>query len=61
MISVYFLIFFTLVLGVIFALAFVWAAKSGQFKDIEEPKYQMLRDDDEIIPEIEDAGKEVVS
>lgn len=61
MISVYFLIFFTLVLGVIFALAFVWATKSGQFKDIEEPKYQMLRDDDEIIPEIEDAGKEVVS
>ncbi len=46
MISVYFLIFFTLLLGVIFALAFAWAAKSGQFKDIEEPKYQMLRDDD---------------
>ena len=46
MISVYFLIFFTLILGVIFALAFVWATKSGQFKDIEEPKYQMLRDDD---------------
>ena len=61
MISVYFLIFFTLVLGVIFALLFVWATKSGQFKDIEEPKYQMLRDDDEIIPEIEDKGEEVVS
>jgi cbb3-type cytochrome oxidase maturation protein len=46
MISIYFLIFFSLFLGIIFALAFVWSVKSGQFKDIEEPKYQMLRDDD---------------
>ena len=46
MISVYFLIFFSLLLGIIFALAFVWSVKSGQFKDVEEPKYQMLRDDD---------------
>jgi len=46
MISVYFLIFFTLIIGVIFALAFVWAVKTDQFKDIEEPKYQMLRNDD---------------
>ena len=46
MISVYFLIFFTLVLGIIFATAFIWAVKTEQFKDIEEPKYQMLRDDD---------------
>jgi cbb3-type cytochrome oxidase maturation protein len=35
-----------LFLGIIFALAFVWSVKSGQFKDIEEPKYQMLREDD---------------
>jgi len=46
MISVYFLIFFAVALGGFFAYAFVWAAKSGQFKDIEEPKYQMLRDPD---------------
>jgi len=45
-ISVYFLIFFSLALGAIFAFAFIWAVKSDQFKDIEEPKYQMLRDDD---------------
>ena len=46
MISVYFLIFFALFIGVIFALAFHWAVKTDQFKDVEEPKYQMLRDDD---------------
>jgi cbb3-type cytochrome oxidase maturation protein len=46
MLSVYFLLFFAIVLGAIFAIAFIWAVKSGQFDDIEEPKYQMLRDDD---------------
>jgi len=46
MISIYFLIFLSLVLGGLFAWAFVWAAKSNQFKDIEEPKYQMLREQD---------------
>jgi cbb3-type cytochrome oxidase maturation protein len=46
LISVYFLIFLSVGLGVLFALAFVWAAKHNQFKDIEEPKYQMLRNED---------------
>ena len=45
-ISVYFLIFLSIALGVLFALGFVWAAKTNQFKDIEEPKYRMLRDED---------------
>ncbi len=44
--SIYFLIFFGLVVGGFFAAAFVWAVKANQFKDIEEPKYQMLRDED---------------
>ena len=46
MISVYFLMFLAILLGVIFALGFVWAARTNQFKDIEEPKYRMLREDD---------------
>ncbi len=46
MISVYFLIFLSIGLGVLFALGFVWAAKTNQFKDIEEPKYRMLREED---------------
>ena len=45
-ISVYFLIFLSVLLGVVFALGFIWAAKTNQFKDIEEPKYRMLREDD---------------
>lgn len=49
MISVYFLIFFSLAMGVIFAVLFVWAVRSGQFNDIEAPKYEMLQDDDELI------------
>jgi cbb3-type cytochrome oxidase maturation protein len=48
MISVYFLIFFSLMMGIIFAVIFVWAVKNNQFKDIEAPKYEMLRDDDEL-------------
>jgi cbb3-type cytochrome oxidase maturation protein len=46
MISVYFLMFLSILLGVLFALGFIWAAKTNQFKDIEEPKYRMLRDED---------------
>ncbi len=46
MISVYFLMFLAILGGALFALMFSWAAKTGQFKDIEEPKYQMLRDED---------------
>ena len=40
------LIFLAVAMGVIFAVAFAWSVKSGQYKDIEEPKYQMLRNDD---------------
>jgi cbb3-type cytochrome oxidase maturation protein len=29
---------------VIFVGFFIWGIKSGQFKNIEEPKYRMLRD-----------------
>ena len=53
MISVYFLIFFSLALGLIFALVFVWAVKSKQFDDIEAPKYEMLKPDDEYEEEEE--------
>ncbi len=33
-------------IGLISVIAFVWAVKSGQFKDVEEPKYQMMREED---------------
>lgn len=37
----------TLITGLISVAAFLWAVKSGQFKDIEAPKYQMMLDDDD--------------
>jgi len=46
LVSLYLLVFLSVALGVVFALGFVYAAKSNQFKDIEEPKYQMLREPD---------------
>lgn len=48
MISVYFLIFFSLAMGLVFAGVFIWAVRARQFVDVEAPKYQMLRDDDEF-------------
>ncbi len=32
-------------LGAIFVLAFIWAAKAGQYDDLETPKYKVLIDD----------------
>lgn len=33
-------------LFVIFVGLFIWGLKSGQFKNIEEPKYRMLEDNE---------------
>ncbi|MEN8222195.1 MAG: cbb3-type cytochrome oxidase assembly protein CcoS [Acidobacteriota bacterium] len=41
-----FLIFLAIIFALVFVFGFIWAVKSGQFKDVEEPKYQMLRDED---------------
>jgi cbb3-type cytochrome oxidase maturation protein len=46
LVSLYFLVFLSVVLGILFTLGFIYAAKTNQFKDIEEPKYQMLREPD---------------
>jgi cbb3-type cytochrome oxidase maturation protein len=53
MVSVYFLIFFSLVMGTVFALVFVWAVKTDQFKDIEAPKYEMFLDEEPLPGEVE--------
>ena len=44
--TTYLLIFLAILLGTVFAIGFAWSVKSGQYKDIEEPKYQMLRNED---------------
>jgi cbb3-type cytochrome oxidase maturation protein len=41
------LIFLTLAIGFVGWLLFLWAVKSGQYDDIEGPKYRMLEDDEE--------------
>lgn len=44
--TTFLLLFLAIVLAMVFALLFIWSVKSGQYKDIEEPKYQMLRNED---------------
>ncbi|MDI6745063.1 MAG: cbb3-type cytochrome oxidase assembly protein CcoS [Thermodesulfovibrionales bacterium] len=45
--ALFFLIFLSIVLGVGAWLFFIWSVKSGQYDDVEGPKYRMLDDDDE--------------
>ena len=48
--STYFLIFLMLCIGAAGWLLFIWAVKSGQYDDVEGPKYRMLDDDDQGTP-----------
>ena len=38
-----------LALAVVFVLAFIWAAKRGQYDDLETPALRILMDDDEPV------------
>jgi cbb3-type cytochrome oxidase maturation protein len=38
----------TTVLGIIFFSLFCWAVKDGQFKDPEEAKYVIFREDEDV-------------
>ena len=44
--SIFMLIFLTLCAGLAGWLFFLWAIKSGQYDDIEAPKYRMLDDEE---------------
>ncbi len=44
--SMIILILISLCAGLAAWFLFLWAVKSGQFDDIERPKYRMLDDDD---------------
>lgn len=46
--TVWFLIFGTLMLGIAAWLLFLWAVNSGQFDDMEGPKYRIFDEDDDI-------------
>jgi cbb3-type cytochrome oxidase maturation protein len=45
--SIFLLVFIALCLGLAAWLIFLWAVKSGQYDDMEGPKYRMLDDDEE--------------
>lgn len=45
--ALYIMIPISLILGVIVLAIFLWAGKSGEFEDMEGPKYRMLDDDDD--------------
>jgi cbb3-type cytochrome oxidase maturation protein len=45
--SMFLLIILTLGAGFVAWLCFLWAIKSGQYDDIEGPKYRMLDDEEE--------------
>jgi len=55
--SMLLLIFLTLAAGFAGWMFFLWAVKSGQYDDIEGPKYRML-DDDEDEEVIKKTGQE---
>jgi len=55
--SMFILILISLCLGLAAWLLFLWAVKSGQFDDVERPKYRML-DDDDIKEKAEDKSKD---
>jgi cbb3-type cytochrome oxidase maturation protein len=41
------LIFLSLCLGLLAWLFFLWSVRSGQYDDVEGPKYRMLDDEEE--------------
>jgi cbb3-type cytochrome oxidase maturation protein len=48
MLSIFLLIFLTLCTGFAGWLFFLWAVKSGQYDDVEGPKYRMLDNEDDV-------------
>ncbi|MEI6385962.1 MAG: cbb3-type cytochrome oxidase assembly protein CcoS [Spirochaetota bacterium] len=48
--AMFLLIFLMLCVGLASWLLFIWAVRSGQYEDVEGPKYRMLDDDDERKP-----------
>lgn len=44
--SIFFLIIISIFIGIGFWLFFLWAVRSGQYDDMEGPKYRMLDDEE---------------
>jgi len=52
------LILLSLFLGAGAWLVFLWAAKRGEFDDLEGPKHRMLEEDDVPLPPPDPPGRE---
>lgn len=48
MFSLYILIIISLLIAAGAFLLYIWAVKTGQFEDLEETKYQVFDEDDEV-------------
>jgi cbb3-type cytochrome oxidase maturation protein len=55
--SMFLLIFLTLCAGFAGWIFFLWAVKSGQYDDVEGPKYRMMDDEEEDKKEISEKEK----
>lgn len=55
--TMYLLIFLMLCMGFAGWMLFLWAVKSGQYDDVEGPKYRMLDEDEEIFEAEKKTGK----
>jgi len=58
--SMFLLILLTLCAGFAGWIFFLWAVKTGQYDDIERPKYRMLEDDEGKEEKEENKDKEAV-
>ncbi|HUI44646.1 MAG TPA: cbb3-type cytochrome oxidase assembly protein CcoS [Nitrospirota bacterium] len=56
--SMIILILISLSFGLAAWFLFLWAVKSGQFDDVERPKYRMLDDDESDKDQEKEKGKE---
>ena len=52
--TITFLVVLSLILGAAAWLLFLWSARSGQYDDMEGPKYRMLEEEEEEEEEEED-------
>lgn len=44
-VTILFMVFLAMILALIFVAAYLWAAGSGQFDDLQTPALRMLKDD----------------
>jgi cbb3-type cytochrome oxidase maturation protein len=54
---IYLLAPLAILLGLVFLIGFIWAARAGQFTDLEAPAFRLLIEDPSAQPEASDNPK----